>query len=71
MCSRVYVLAQAIKHTFTQCVCKSHPDFQGDQLLENFATYTRINNYERAAWNRAKGLMWLASPGWATSSTTG
>jgi len=25
----VYVLAQATKHASTQCVCKSHPEFQG------------------------------------------
>jgi len=36
MRSRVYVLAQAAKHVSTQS--KSHPDFQGEQLVQNFAT---------------------------------
>jgi len=43
-CARVcYVLAHAAKHASTQCVCKLHPDFEGGQLVQNFATYTRIN----------------------------
>ena len=41
--SRGYVFAQATKHASTQCVCKSHPDFQCEQLVHNFSTYTRIN----------------------------
>jgi len=31
------------QHASAQCVCKSHPDFQGEQLVQNFATCTRIN----------------------------
>lgn len=27
----------------TQFVCKLHPDFKGDQFVQNFATYTQIN----------------------------
>jgi len=27
----------------TQCMCKSHPEFQGELWVQNFATYTRIN----------------------------
>ena len=41
--SRVYVLAQASKRDYTQCVCKSHPEFQSEQLVQNFWTYTRMN----------------------------
>jgi len=49
MHSPVYVLAQAIKHASTQYLCKSHlvckphPDFQGERLVQNFATYMQIN----------------------------
>jgi len=38
LCSAIN--AQDTKHASTQCVCKSHPDFQ---MIQNFATYTRIN----------------------------
>jgi len=37
------VLAQATKHAFTQCACKPHPGFQGEQFVQNFATSTRLN----------------------------
>jgi len=49
MRSRVYALAQATKHASTQCVCKSHlmcmshPDFPGEQFVQDFAIYTRVN----------------------------
>jgi len=43
MRSHVHVFAQATKHASTQRMCKSHPDFQREQLLQNCATYTRIN----------------------------
>ena len=43
MRSCLYVLTQATKHASMQCVCKSHPDFQGEQLAKTFATDTRIN----------------------------
>jgi len=36
------VLAQTTKNTSTQCVRKSHPDFQDEQLVQNFATCTQI-----------------------------
>jgi len=42
MRSRVYVFAQATKHASTECVCKLRADL-GERLVQNFATYTRIN----------------------------
>ena len=47
-------------------VCKSHPQFQGEQLIQNFATYTnRYGTYVSAAWNRAKSRMRLVIHGLA------
>jgi len=35
LCSaRLIVNAQVTKHASTQCVCKSHPGFQGEQLVQ-------------------------------------
>jgi len=48
MRSRVHVLAQATRHTSTQCVCKLHPDFQSEQLVQFCDLYTGV----QVGWER-------------------
>ena len=47
-CARLCMCLHQPPYTSTQCackshlVCKSHPDFQGEKLIQNCVTYTRV-----------------------------
>jgi len=52
---------KGVNPTTLRTPMKPHPDFQGEQLVQNFSTYTRIN----IECNRVKSLMRLARRGLA------
>jgi len=46
LCSARFIVSISHRHSHQACfhaVCKSHPGFHGEQLVQNFATYTRLN----------------------------